>query len=74
MITEYIRAEGQMAIISQQLSKRFNMDKESVKPRLNQLESNDLLELSTLILDYDRPEPIYHWIDERVKSRTASHI
>jgi len=73
MIAKYFKDEGQkigeMSIISTLLSKRFNMDQETFKPRLNQLESNDLQELSMLILDYDKPEPIYHWIDERVKSR-----
>jgi len=61
MIAEYFRDEGQ---------KIGEMSIETVKPLLNQLESHDLLELSTLILDYDKPEPIYNWIDERVKSRT----
>lgn len=73
MIAQYFTEKGQkngeMSILSYQISKRFNIEKELVMPRLGQLESNDLMELSGLILDYDKPEPIYKWIDARIDSR-----
>jgi len=79
MIAQYFREQGQeiglkigeMAIICNQLAKRFNVDKESVAPQLKELESNDLLKLGDMILDYDSFDPIYKWINERIKKRVV---
>jgi len=71
MIAQYFTEKGQMSILSNLFSKRFNINKETVKPRLDKLESNDLMELSGLILDYDKPEPIYKWIDARIEARNS---
>ena len=32
------------------------------------------MELSGLILDYDKPEPIYNYIDSRIDSRKESYF
>jgi len=79
MIAQYFTEKGQkigqkngeMSILSYQFARRFNVDKETVMPRLDKLESNDLMELSGLILDYDNPEPIYKWIDARIEDRAV---
>ena len=71
MIAQYFTEKGQMSILSYQFSKRFNIDKEAVNPRLDKLESIDLMELSGLMLDYDKPEPLYKWIDARIEARKS---
>jgi len=66
MIAEYFREQGQMGIISNQIAKRYKVDREYIKPRLGELESSDLIQLGDMILDYDSFEPISNWIDERI--------
>ena len=60
--------KGQALILCNQMSKRFKLDKDVVKQKLNELENNDLSELGDMILDYETPEPIFSWIDKRIES------
>jgi len=78
MIAQYFTEKGQkigekvgeMSILCNLLNKRFKVDRTYVNPLLTQLESNDLMELGDIILDYEKPEPIFAWIDERIAVRS----
>jgi len=61
---------GEISMLINQLYKRFKINKDQISPKLNQLESNDLLELGELIIDHDSADSIFAWIDQRIKIRS----
>ena len=61
---------GQIKILARQITKSFGLDIEKSFALLQKLNSDDLLEFSDMLFDFDSPEAVHRWMHDRVERQT----
>ena len=59
--------KGQIKILARQITKSFGFDIEKSFALLQKLNPDDLLEFSDMLFDFDSPDAVHKWVNERIR-------
>ena len=57
---------GEIKILARQVVKKFGFDNKKSFELLQNLGSDDLLEFSDVLFDFDSPDAVYKWVNDRI--------